>query len=122
MGLVSGWVCDAEKLEVSVDGGRRLFVPYGSERADTGDTCGDADNGFGLLMNYNILGDGSHTVTLYADGVLVDQSQFTVKTLGTEFLQRRPGTWGDYALRRQAGHGPVGRSHPGFYHYRLSAV
>ena len=37
-------------------------------------------------MNYNILGDGSHTVTLYADGVLVDQSQFTVKTLGTEFL------------------------------------
>ena len=87
--LVSGWVCEAEKLEVSFNGGPRVFVPSGSERADTRDMCGDADNGFGLLINYNILGDGSHTVTLYADGVLVDQSQFTVKTLGTEFLRGR---------------------------------
>ena len=85
--LVSGWVCDAEKLEVSFDGGPRLFVPYGSARADTADICGDTDNGFGLLMNYNNLRDGSHTVKLYADGVLVDQAQFTVKTLGTEFLR-----------------------------------
>ena len=93
VGLVSGWVCDAEELEVSFDGGPRLFVPYGSERTDTAYApdgtaiCGDTDNGFGLLMNYNNLGDGSHTVTLYADGVLVGQSQFTVKTLGTDFLR-----------------------------------
>ena len=93
VGLISGWVCDAEELEVSFDGGPRLFVPYGSERTDTADApdgrviCGDTDNGFGLLMNYNNLGDGSHTVTLYADDVLVDQSQFTVTTLGTDFLR-----------------------------------
>ena len=28
--VVSGWICDAEELEVSFDGGSRQFVPYGS--------------------------------------------------------------------------------------------
>ena len=35
VGVISGWVCEAEELEVSFDGGARLFVPYGSERTDT---------------------------------------------------------------------------------------
>lgn len=66
VGVLSGWVCDANRLEVSFDGGARLFVPYGSERLDTAYTkdgteiCGDTDNGFGLLWNYNELGDGRH--------------------------------------------------------------
>ena len=86
VGLLSGWVCDAEELEVSFDGGARLFVPYGSDRTDTAGVCGDADNGFGLLWNYNELGDGPHTVTLYVDGVLTTQVNFSVATLGTNFL------------------------------------
>ena len=87
VGVVSGWVCEADKLEVSFDGGARLFVPYGSERPDTAGVCGDTDNGFGLLWNYNELGDGPHTVTLYIDGMVATQVNFSVVTLGTNFLR-----------------------------------
>ena len=87
VGLISGWVCDAEALEVSFDGGPRTFVPYGSERTDTAGVCGDSDNGFGLLWNYNELGDGPHTITLYADGIVQTQVNFNVQTLGTNFLR-----------------------------------
>ena len=87
VGVISGWICDAEELEVSFDGGPRKFVPYGSERIDTAGVCGDANNGFGLLFNYNNLGDGPHTVTLYADGTVVTQVNFNVQTLGTNFLR-----------------------------------
>ena len=91
VGVISGWVCDAEELEVSFDGGPRTFVPYGSERVDTAGVCGDADNGFGLLWNYNELGDGPHTVTLYADGMIQTQVDFNVVTLGTNFLRSVTG-------------------------------
>ena len=87
VGVVSGWVCEADKLEVSFDGGARKFVPYGSERVDTAGVCGDTDNGFGLLWNYNELGDGPHTVTLYIDGMVATQVNFNVVTLGTNFLR-----------------------------------
>lgn len=83
--VVSGWVCDAEELEVSFDGGPRQFVPYGSERSDTSGVCGDTDNGFGLLINYNELGDGEHTITLYNDGQVVTTRTFTVVTQGEAF-------------------------------------
>ena len=85
--LISGWVCDAEELEVSFDGGARLFVPYGSERVDTREVCGDTDNGFGLLINYNNLGEGAHTVTLYVDGEAETTRTFTVVTLGEPFIR-----------------------------------
>ena len=87
VGVISGWVCDGEELEISFDGEPRLFVPYGSERSDTAGVCGDTDNGFGLLWNYNELGDGPHTMTLYVDGVIVTQVTFNVQTLGTNFLR-----------------------------------
>ena len=87
LGVVSGWICDAEALEVSFDGGPRQFVPYGSERSDTTGACGDTDNGFGLLVNYNELGDGKHTVTLYIDGQVETTRTFTVVTQGQSFLR-----------------------------------
>lgn len=87
IGLLSGWVCNATRVEISFDGGARTFVPYGSDRADTRGVCGDANNGFGLTMNYNNLGDGPHTATLYVDGRVATQVRFTVRTLGTDFLR-----------------------------------
>ena len=87
VGVISGWVCDAEELEVSFDGGPRKFVPYGSERVDTRGVCGDTDNGFGLLWNYNELGDGPHTVAFYVDNILHTQVNFNVVTLGTNVLK-----------------------------------
>ena len=85
--VVSGWICDAEELEVSFDGGSRQFVPYGSERSDTASACGDTDNGFGLLINYNDLGDGEHTITLYVDGRVETTRTFFVGTFGEPFLR-----------------------------------
>lgn len=87
IGLVSGWYCDASQIEVSFDGGPLIEAPYGSTRNDTIKPCGDDDNGFGLLWNYNLLGPGKHSVDVYADGNLFDSSVFTVTTLGGEFLR-----------------------------------
>ncbi|MCY4388348.1 MAG: matrixin family metalloprotease [Desulfurellaceae bacterium] len=66
VGVISGWICDAEKVEVQI-GTTRHLMAYGTERPDTAYTpegkeiCGDTDNGFVTLFNYNRLGDGTHT-------------------------------------------------------------
>ena len=44
------------------------MAAYGTERADTADHCGDTNNGFGLLWNWNKLTDGPHTMRLLVDG------------------------------------------------------
>ena len=86
VGVLSGWVCDAESVEVEIDGeGHR--VAYGTERTDTMSMCGDSNNGFGLLYNWNHLEDGVHTAKLIVDGEVVDQTKFVVTTLGQEFLK-----------------------------------
>ena len=46
---------------------------------------GDSNNGFVLPFNWNLLGEGTHTVRTLADGVEFDSATFTVTTLGTEF-------------------------------------
>ena len=67
-------------------------MPYGSERLDTATICDDTNNGFGLLYNYNRLGDGTdHTVTLYIDGVETTTRRFAVQTLGSAFLPQVNG-------------------------------
>lgn len=86
IGIVSGFHCDANRIEVSFNGGGLINVPYGSTRNDTINICGDDDNGYGLLWNYNLLGPGKHSVDTYADGALIGSSTFTVTTLGAEFL------------------------------------
>ena len=50
-------------------------------------SAGNVDNGFSLLFNWNLLGDGIHAVKAYADGVLFASTQVKVTTLGREFLR-----------------------------------
>ena len=85
IGVISGWACDAQTIELSFDGGPRLRAGTGTIREDTQDVCGDTDNGFSLLYNWNLLEDGVHTVTAYADGVEFASVPVTVTTLGEEF-------------------------------------
>ncbi len=95
IGLLSGWVCDAAEVEIEVEINgvfHRLAAAYGTDRADTAPVCGDTDNGFGLLFNWNLLGDGIHTVRALADGEEFGRAMVTVTTLGVEFLQ---GTHGE---------------------------
>ena len=90
IGIISGWVCEADLIEVTFENGTTGAVTtepvgYGTSRADTADKCGDSNNGFGLLFNWNRLGDGQHTVRVSADGEEFARSTFTVTTLGEEF-------------------------------------
>jgi hypothetical protein len=90
---ISGFVCDAEVVEIDFDGEFTLPAAYGTSRADTEGICGDTDNGFSLLWNWNINGDGPHTVRLLADGEEIDSADFTVSTFGTEFLRGESGSY-----------------------------
>ena len=91
VGVISGWVCEAETVEIAINGETQPAA-YGTERADTADICGDTDNGFGLLFNWNRLGDGDHTVVAYVDGEELGRATVTVTTLGAEFVRDVAGT------------------------------
>ena len=97
LGVISGWVCTAEEVVIEIDGTPQAAA-YGTSRADTAAVCGDTDTGFGLLFNWNLLGDGKHWVVARVDGVELDRALVTVTTLGEEFVRdaagvarRRPG-------------------------------
>ena len=95
LGIISGWVCEAEAGSVGVYIDNQVVYPaaYGTERLDTQGVCGDTDNGFGLLFNWNRLGDGEHTVVALAGGVEIGRATFTVTTLGEEFLRDATGRY-----------------------------
>ena len=92
VGVLSGWVCEADMVEMAIAELPAQVAGYGTERVDTAGVCGDTDNGFGLLFNWNRLGDGDHTVVAYVDGVELAQAMVTVTTLGAEFLRDVAGT------------------------------
>ncbi len=95
IGFISGWVCEAEQIELEIDGEAVLSVPYGTDREDSLEPCGDRNNGFVLGMNWNLLGDGKHTVRVLADGLEFGAATLSVTTFGVEFLT---GGQGDYLL------------------------
>ena len=94
--MLSGWVCAAEtvEIEITTEGGgvARYVAAYGTERLDTAAACGDTNNGFGLLFNWNLLDDGEHAVVAYVDDVELDRATVTVTTLGSEFLRDVEGS------------------------------
>ena len=96
LGVISGWVCEADEVEIVIETAgeevARIAAAYGTERADTEEGCGDADNGFGLLLNWNELGDGAHEVVALVDGIEVGRAPVTVTTLGAAFVRDVAGT------------------------------
>lgn len=100
IGVISGWVCSAGQITLTIDGGAPFPAAYGTSRTDTVSICGDANNGFGRLINWNLLGSGTHTVRAFADGMQFGEATFTVTTLGTNFLT---GVTGQYLLPDFAG-------------------
>ena len=101
VGVISGWVCDAEQIDIVFNPGTATEetwrAGYKTTRPDTEYTpegevlCGDTDNGFGLLFNWNRLGDGRHTVSARADGEEFGRATFTVTTLGEDFKRNISG-------------------------------
>lgn len=105
VGIISGWVCEADEVLITIitAAGDTIIqeAAYGTERTDTAYTpagekiCGDTDNGFGLLFNWNTLKDGTHTVIVEVDGRELDRATVTVTTLDGEFPK---GLSGRYVL------------------------
>ena len=95
VGALWGWVCDAEMVEIEIETEQgdvgQYPAMYGMERLDTLETCGDADNGFVLLVNWNLLGAGEHRVTAFVDGFELGRALVRVTTVGEgdqqEFLR-----------------------------------
>lgn len=94
IGLISGWACRAQSLNVRFDGaGPAIPILYGSSREDTRSTCGTANTGFALLYNWNLLGAGEHTITVSVDGRVRLSRRVTVVEYGEEFLSGADGEW-----------------------------
>ena len=91
IGAVFGWECDAEDVIVQIDGTPHPAV-YGLARADTEAICGDIDNGFEFMLNWNELGDGLHDIVVLVDGVELGRARVDVTTFGTAFLRGAHGS------------------------------
>ena len=87
IGVLSGWVCEAETVELAIGALPVQVAAYGTERLDTEAVCGDTDNGFGLLFNWNRLEDGEHEVLAFVEGVELGRATVRVTTLGEEFVR-----------------------------------
>ncbi len=92
IGVISGWHCSANRIDIKFDGQSMSQAAYGTSRNDTTAICGKSNTGFALLFNYNTLGAGAHTISALADGVEFAQAAFTVNTLGGEFLTGLAGS------------------------------
>lgn len=95
IGLIRGWVCQAQSVEIQINDEPRRAVAYGTTREDTVKVCGDDDNGFGYTFNWNTLGTGTHQLRAFADGAEFANVTFHVTTLGVDYLQ---GASGEYIL------------------------
>jgi len=93
IGVISGWACNAAVIEIVIDNGSPLQAGYGTTREDTHVTCGDANNGFSLLWNWNVSGTGTHRLRAFANGEQFADVTFTVTTLGAEFLHGISGVY-----------------------------
>lgn len=95
VGLIRGWACSANLIELQIDNGIKRSVPYGSNRGDTQSICGDTNNGFGFTYNWNSLGNGVHNLKLFVDNQEFANVDFNVTTLGIDYLV---GAGGEYVL------------------------
>jgi hypothetical protein len=89
IGLLSGWSCQGPSIDITIDGGAPIHVPYGSHRPDTVVRCGPGgtETGFGLLFNYSELGSGVHAGQLLVNGQPIGAPvTFTVTAPAGAFL------------------------------------
>ena len=88
VGLISGWACVADRVEISINGGERVRVGDESARGDVISVCGHGNTGFSQLLNFNLLGAGEHTLQLFVKGVAIGEpTRFTVVVPEGEFIR-----------------------------------
>ena len=75
IGIISGWVCAAQEVEVEIRRApdvlvQTLTVAHGTSRPDVPEnsSCTNENAGFGMTYNFNHLPEGTYTIDAYADG------------------------------------------------------
>jgi len=87
IGLIRGWACDAASIEAVIDGALHWTLAYGTSREDTRSVCGDSNNGYGMVVNWNNFPEGEHRLQIHADGALLADLSFWVVPIGEGFLR-----------------------------------
>lgn len=90
-GVVSGWACAADLMEVPFNGKDWLHVAYGTSRLDTADQCGHDRTGFGMTRNWGNRGDGEHDACLRFDDGEAECRTVNVVTVGEPFARGLAG-------------------------------
>lgn len=85
IGVIRGWACEAERIEIQFNDRPRMQLAYGTSRTDTREVCGDSNNGYGAVYFWGHLGAGLHTMRTYVDDVLIETVDFEVASLNDEF-------------------------------------
>ncbi|MFO1314818.1 MAG: hypothetical protein U1F58_04370 [Burkholderiales bacterium] len=99
IGVISGWHCSAERIEIVIDGGAPVLAASHTQRGDTSSVCSRTDTGFSLLWNWNLLpthcfGCRYHRIVALADGIQFADTEFQAENFGTEFLTGKTGRYG----------------------------
>lgn len=88
IGVISGFHCTAKNITFKINGRDAGKAGAGTDRGDTMGLCGRSDTGFSLLFNFNLLEPGTHAISMYADGQLVEtRNFFTTRSAGQEFAK-----------------------------------
>jgi hypothetical protein len=85
--MISGWACNANKVEISIDGDEKLRIPYGGSRGDTKEVCAnDGLNGYGMVVAWGLLSVGEHRMQTFVDDVEIANVQFSVVKVDDDFV------------------------------------
>lgn len=88
VGVISGFHCTSRDISFRINGNSIGKAGAGTERGDTQKLCGRTDTGFSLLFNFNLLAPGTHSLSMYAGGQLVETRSFkTTKSAGEEYAK-----------------------------------
>lgn len=93
IGIIRGWACEAQRVEIQFNELPRTALAYGMARIDTREVCGDSNNGYGAVYAWGLLGPGQHTMRTYIDGTLTDTVEFEVAGLDNAFATGLDATY-----------------------------
>ena len=108
VGLIHGWVCSANAVEVSIVNARtgttvvrRIPAGYGSRRVDTVGSCDhdESTTGWGITYNFNHLPEGEYRIMAYADGERIGLGTAQMNTFSVVHLDDFAADDGDRFLR-----------------------
>mgnify|MGYP006981150417 FL=1 len=81
IGEISGWVCDANKVEAQMDDNNLFPIIYGTPMEDSETVCGDLNNGYTFPINWNNLGLGNHRLKIFVDDMQTTEVAFNVSAI-----------------------------------------